>query len=546
LQDNETQKFSMQRDISNLMRIARIKRVTGRDGMSRKLNLLLLLNIKGSLKRSYRTLLLGVFLALVINLAAVPVTVAEVSVQLSSSGTWTSISGGSSTYNTGVGTSEVRWGDPNNDQNPYHIKSGLRFDGQSASFTTGEEFCLGKLTHFNYPIYDPASGATLDITLTFTTPAISARTFTYNFVIDETDNPDGACGSVTCRYSPCSSIPCPDQVSWNNIPSQTFTYGGNTYTLQITGIKDACPSGNLLSTFVTQEKKNNVAYLVGKILLVEPPIHIEKATNGEDADTGTGPTILAGCPVKWTYTVTNTGSTALTDIHVTDDKIAAVSPVDSNGDGHNDGDTDRDNKLDPTETWLYQATGTATAGQYSNIATATGTSGGTTFSDTDPSHYLGLTLTLTGPASQTVCNGGTALFSVTPADTAIYNYRWQQLIGSTWTDITGATNPSYSFTALAADNNKQYRVLAGLKSQSTCTVTSGIATLTVRPTISLTGPASLTVCNAGTALFSVTPADTATYNYKWQQLIGSTWTDITGATNPSYSFTALAADNNKQ
>ena len=155
-------------------------------------------------------------------------------------------------------------------------------------------------------------------------------------------------------------------------------------------------------------------------------------------------------------------------------------------------------------------------------------------------------ITLTGPASLTVCNAGTALFSVTPDDTATYNYKWQQLIGSTWTDISGATNPSYSFTALTADNNKQYRVLVSYKATPFCEVTSSVAILTVRPAITLTGPASQTVCNGGTALFSVTPADTATYNYKWQQLIGSTWTDITGATNPSYSFTASSSDNNKQ
>ena len=440
--------------------------------MSRKLNLLLWPNIKGSLKRSCRTLLLGVFLALVINLAAVPVTVAEVNVQLSSSGTWTAINGGSSTYNTGVGTNEVRWGNPYNDQNPNHIKSGLRFDGQSASFITGDEFCLGELTHFNYPIYDAASGATLDITLTFTTPAISARTFTFNFVIDETNNPSGACGSVACKYSPCSSIPCPDQVSWNSFPVQTFTYDSKTYTLQITGIKDACPSGNLLSAFVTQEKRDNVAYIVGKIILTEPAIHIEKTTNGVSADTGTGPTILAGCPVTWTYTVTNAGSFDLSDVSVTDNPAQTITRI--------SGDTDGDSQLDKTETWIYQATGTAQAGQYSNTATAQGRQSTSSpyVTDTDTSHYLGQTLTLTGPASLTVCNAGTALFSVTPDDTATYNYKWQQLIGSTWTDIAGATNPSYSIANVAvSDSGKQYRVLVGLKSQSTCTVTSGIALL---------------------------------------------------------------------
>ena len=38
-----------------------------------------------------------------------------------------------------------------------------------------------------------------------------------------------------------------------------------------------------------------------------PAIDIEKATNGQDADTPTGPTIQAGADVTWTYVITNTG-----------------------------------------------------------------------------------------------------------------------------------------------------------------------------------------------------------------------------------------------
>ncbi|MFZ2471976.1 MAG: choice-of-anchor K domain-containing protein [Methanothrix sp.] len=493
------------------------------------------------MKISCRTLLLGVFLALVINMAAFPVTVAEVSVQLSSSGIWTSISGGSIYFNTGVNTNEVRWGNPYNSQNPGHIKSGLRFDGQPASFTTGEEFCLGKLTHYNYPITDPASGATLVITLTFTAPQITPpRTFTYNFAIDETDNPPGACGSVTCLYSPCSTIPCPDQVSWNNNPDQSFTYDGNTYTLQITGIKDSCPSGNLLTAFVTQEKKTNEAYLVGKIILAGPAIHIEKTTNGEDADTGTGPTILAGCPVTWKYSVTNAGNVDLRDVSVTDSPTQVVTLI--------GGNTDNDQWLDKTETWIYQATGTAQSGQYSNTATAKGrmSSSSPYVTDTDPSHYLGQALDLTAPASQTVCDGGTAVFSVTPADTATYDYQWQRLIGSTWTNISAATNPSYSFTAYASDSGKRYRVLVSYKSGSSCEVASGIATLTVRPSITLTGPANQTVCDGASATFSVTATPTNTYNYQWQENSGSGWSNIPGATISSYSVTGTSSNNGSQ
>ena len=121
-------------------------------------------------------------------------------------------------------------------------------------------------------------------------------------------------------------------------------------------------------------------------------IHIEKATNGQDADTPTGPVVLVDSLVTWTYTVTNPGNVPLSNVTVTD-SVGGVNPTpvdDSPADGYNDGDTNTDNLLDTTETWTYQASGTAVAGQYANIGTATGTPPvGSDVSDTDPSHYFG-------------------------------------------------------------------------------------------------------------------------------------------------------------
>ena len=55
------------------------------------------------------------------------------------------------------------------------------------------------------------------------------------------------------------------------------------------------------------------------------------------------------------------------------------------------GDDDSDGLLDPSETWTFEATGTATAGQYENTGTATGTDPqGLGLSATDPSHYFGV------------------------------------------------------------------------------------------------------------------------------------------------------------
>jgi hypothetical protein len=108
-----------------------------------------------------------------------------------------------------------------------------------------------------------------------------------------------------------------------------------------------------------------------------PAIGIEKATNGVDADTPTGPSIPVGDPVTWTYAVTNTGNVTLTGITVSDDQGVTV--------------TCPQTTLDPGDSMTCTASGTATAGQYANTGTATGFSDPTEtqVTDTDPSHYLG-------------------------------------------------------------------------------------------------------------------------------------------------------------
>ena len=54
-------------------------------------------------------------------------------------------------------------------------------------------------------------------------------------------------------------------------------------------------------------------------------IDIEKATNGRDADTPTGPYVDIGDDIMWTYVVVNTGNVRLSNIVVSDDQDVAVS-----------------------------------------------------------------------------------------------------------------------------------------------------------------------------------------------------------------------------
>ena len=120
-------------------------------------------------------------------------------------------------------------------------------------------------------------------------------------------------------------------------------------------------------------------------------IDIEKSTNGVDADSATGPDIPAGSTVTWTYEITNDGNTALTNVFVGDDQLAATDI--SCADNHLD--TNGDNIIDvllPNDVVVCTATGAAVAGQYANEGNVAGhpafpTSPDPSFDPADPSTY---------------------------------------------------------------------------------------------------------------------------------------------------------------
>ena len=158
--------------------------------------------------------------------------------------------------------------------------------------------------------------------------------------------------------------------------------GGGTVFLPstATGATSNKGCGNVSTRFITNAA---VDVEVEYIFDANPAIDIEKATNGLDADSPTGPNIRAGDPVTWTYVVNNTGDVQLRDVVVTDDKIGVITGPDS-------GDTNNNGILEVTETWTYSANGTAQPGQYSNVSDVAGTppTGGPV-TDEDPSHYFG-------------------------------------------------------------------------------------------------------------------------------------------------------------
>ncbi|UWQ93699.1 hypothetical protein K3727_21740 (plasmid) [Rhodobacteraceae bacterium M382] len=114
-------------------------------------------------------------------------------------------------------------------------------------------------------------------------------------------------------------------------------------------------------------------------------------TDAEDANTPGGPTVVAGDTVTWTYLVENTGTTALTNVVLTDDAGTPTDPSDDFDPVFVSGDANNDGVLDTNETWLFSASENAILGGYVNVATVTAFDPvGTAVNDTDLAHYTGI------------------------------------------------------------------------------------------------------------------------------------------------------------
>jgi len=176
---------------------------------------------------------------------------------------------------------------------------------------------------------------------------------------------------------------------------------GESMTCSKSGVAKACQYSNTGTvTAVSSGTKaaashSDQSWYFGQ---TSPALQIETYTNGQDADTGTGPEIPVGNPVQWTYSVTNSGNVALREVRVTDDHLANVSCPKAT--------------LQAGESMTCSAGGTAVEGQYSNVGTATGTADtlcGGSASASDSSHYRG-----TDVNDPPKCNAKPSLASLWP------------------------------------------------------------------------------------------------------------------------------------
>jgi hypothetical protein len=179
---------------------------------------------------------------------------------------------------------------------------------------------------------------------------------------------------------------CSGPVEITQSPLAGTLLGPGTHTITLT-VKDANGNTTICTTTFTVTGQSAA-------------IQILTLTENTDNDSTAGPRMEAYSTVTWTYLVTNPGCDPLENVIVSD-SVAGVTPIFQGGDANLNG------QLDPGETWIYNASGTAVYGQYENIGTASGTgiSSHNAVTNSNPDHYFG---------NATPCPGGRFIYKLDP------------------------------------------------------------------------------------------------------------------------------------
>jgi hypothetical protein len=149
------------------------------------------------------------------------------------------------------------------------------------------------------------------------------------------------------------------------------------------------------------------------------------------------------------------------------------------------------------------------------------------------------------PQDLRVCNGSNASFTATATGDAI-TYQWQLSTdgGTTFTNINGETSSNLSLNnATTGMNNNKYRVL--IQSAFCGSSSSNAGTLFVSQPASISiQPQDFSACSGSTASVSITATGTS-LSYQWSKSTdgGTTFNNISGANNSTYSFIANPNDN---
>ena len=154
----------------------------------------------------------------------------------------------------------------------------------------------------------------------------------------------------------------------------------------------------------------------------------------------------------------------------------------------------------------------------------------------------------TQPTAQTVNAGQSATFTAAASGNPTPSVQWQVSTddGTTFTNILGATSPTYTATVEPSESGNQYQAVF---TNSVGSEASNAVSLTVDslPSVS-TQPTSQTVNQGQPVTFSAAATGTPAPTVQWEVSTdgGTSFTDISGATSTTYTFTTAAGDNGNQ
>jgi hypothetical protein len=129
-------------------------------------------------------------------------------------------------------------------------------------------------------------------------------------------------------------------------------------------------------------------------------------------------------------------------------------------------------------------------------------------------------------ASQSVCEGSGASFSVTATGTGL-SYQWKK----NGVDIAGATASTYNIAATVTADAGTYTVQVTGACAPGVTSIGSVLTINEQPEI-ITQPLSQTVCAGQSVTFSVNAGVTSGATYQWRR----NGLNIVGATSSSYTI----------
>ncbi len=152
------------------------------------------------------------------------------------------------------------------------------------------------------------------------------------------------------------------------------------------------------------------------------------------------------------------------------------------------------------------------------------------------------------PANTTVLTGQDATFTAAATGNPSPTVQWDVSTngGTTFSAIPGATNPTYTFATASTENGNQYEAIF---TNSVGPTASNPATLNLEsaPVIG-TQPGNVSVITGQTATFTASATGLPAPSVQWEVSTngGTTFSDIVGATSPTYSLTTALADSGNQ